>query len=96
MQKYLASGYILLKYPVSKVYTTKKGIDFVYLEDNQTITLQELDELGESYTLFSTLAKTRDQAEQEYKQAHTIPSAMPTKKAEPTLWDKFKQLFKRA
>lgn len=96
MQKYLASNYPLMKYLVSKVYTTKKGVNFVYLKDNTTITLPELDVLGESYTTFSSLAKTRDQAEQEYKQAHTIPSAMPTKKAEPTFWEKFKQLFKRA
>lgn len=96
MQKYLASNYPLMKYPVSKVYTTKKGVDFVYLKDNTTITLPELDVLGEPYTTFSSLAKTRDQAEQEYKQAYTIPSAMPTKKHEPTLWEKFKQLFKRA
>ncbi|AQT25312.1 hypothetical protein PR1_72 [Providencia phage vB_PreS_PR1] len=102
MQKYLASDYILLKYPVSKVYTTKKGIDFVYLEDNQTITLQELDELGESYTLFSSLAKTRDQAEQEFNRSIKLPKMpeFPKERIVPdfqinSLWDEIKTLFKK-
>ncbi len=102
MQKYLASNYILLKYPVSKVYTTKKGIDFVYLEDNQTITLQELDELGESYTTFSSLAKTRDQAEQEYNQSSILLKMpeFPKERLVPdfqvnSLWDEIKSLLKK-
>lgn len=98
MQKYLYSECPFLKYKVSKVYTTKKGLDFVYEKDNSTITLEELDNLGEDVVVFKSDAKTRDQAEQEFNSCK-LPE-FPKERIVPdfqvnSLWGEIKVLFNK-